>query len=133
MRGSSSIVKTFIILILHMGFFFGQRYWSGLIFHLQGVAFCQNSPLPLGPKGMGKMIQDGKGDVTIPKDDATILKQMQVLHPVARMLMVETLLNSVTTSLNSKVVSQYSNLLSPMSIDAVMKVIDPTTATSIDL
>nr|XP_033694368.1 T-complex protein 1 subunit delta isoform X2 [Tursiops truncatus] len=40
----------------------------------------------LGPKGMDKMIQDGKGDVTITNDGATILKQMQVLHPAARML-----------------------------------------------
>uniref|UniRef100_A0A8C3XT53 T-complex protein 1 subunit delta n=1 Tax=Chelydra serpentina TaxID=8475 RepID=A0A8C3XT53_CHESE len=45
----------------------------------------------------------------------------------------ETLLNSATTSLNSKVVSQYSSLLSPMSVDAVMKVIDPTTASGVDL
>uniref|UniRef100_A0A8C8ZJ67 T-complex protein 1 subunit delta n=1 Tax=Prolemur simus TaxID=1328070 RepID=A0A8C8ZJ67_PROSS len=154
----------------------------------------------LGPKGMDKMIQDGKGDVTITNDGATILKQMQVLHPAARMLVElskaqdieagdgttsvviiagslldsctkllqkgihptiisesfqkalekgieiltdmsrpvelsdrETLLNSATTSLNSKVVSQYSSLLSPMSVNAVMKVIDPATATSVDL
>ena len=45
----------------------------------------------------------------------------------------ETLLNSAATSLNSKVVSQYSSLLSPMSVDAVMKAIDPATATSVDL
>ncbi|OXB80819.1 UNVERIFIED_CONTAM: hypothetical protein H355_003730 [Colinus virginianus] len=45
----------------------------------------------------------------------------------------ETLLNSATTSLNSKVVCQYSSLLSPMSVDAVMKVIDPSTASSVDL
>uniref|UniRef100_A0A8C6Y0E5 T-complex protein 1 subunit delta n=1 Tax=Naja naja TaxID=35670 RepID=A0A8C6Y0E5_NAJNA len=45
----------------------------------------------------------------------------------------ETLLNSATTALNSKVVSQYSSLLSPMSVEAVMKVIDPTTASSVDL
>lgn len=42
----------------------------------------------LGPKGMDKMIQDGKGDVTITNDGATILKQMQVLHPAARMVSV---------------------------------------------
>ena len=40
----------------------------------------------LGPKGMDKMIQDEKGDVTITNDGATILKQMKVLHPAARML-----------------------------------------------
>uniref|UniRef100_A0A673TU80 Uncharacterized protein n=1 Tax=Suricata suricatta TaxID=37032 RepID=A0A673TU80_SURSU len=32
------------------------------------------------------MIQDGKGNVTITNDGATILKQMPVLHPAARML-----------------------------------------------
>jgi T-complex protein 1 subunit delta len=40
----------------------------------------------LGPRGMDKMIQSESGDVTITNDGATILKQMQVLHPVARML-----------------------------------------------
>lgn len=31
-------------------------------------------------------IQDGKGDVTITNDGATILKQMQVIHPAAKMV-----------------------------------------------
>ena len=30
-------------------------------------------------------------------------------------------------------VSQYSSLLAPLSVDAVMKVIDPATATNVDL
>lgn len=143
----------------------------------------------LGPKGMDKMIQDEKGDVTITNDGATILKQMKVLHPAARMLVelskaqdveagdgttsvvviagsllnaasklmgrgihpttvsdafqscaakaveilgdmshpVElsdraTLLKSANTSLNSKVVSQYSGVLGPMAVDAVLRV-----------
>ncbi|XP_033120989.1 T-complex protein 1 subunit delta-like [Anneissia japonica] len=154
----------------------------------------------LGPKGMDKMIQNSKGDVTITNDGATILKQMQVLHPAAKMLVElskaqdieagdgttsvvviagslldaaskllmkgihpttisesfqhaaikaveilnhmsipldlgnrEALLQSATTSLSSKVVSQYSNLLAPISVDAVLRVIDPTTATNVDL
>ncbi|ELV11514.1 T-complex protein 1 subunit delta [Tupaia chinensis] len=154
----------------------------------------------LEPKRMDKMIQDGKGDVTITNDGATILKQIQVLYPAARVLVelskdqdteagdgttsvviiagslldsctkllqkgihptiisrsfqkalekgseiltdmsrpVElsdkrNLLNSAATSLNSKVVSQYSSLLSPMSVNAVMKVIDPATATILGL
>ncbi|XP_064403346.1 T-complex protein 1 subunit delta-like [Halichondria panicea] len=45
----------------------------------------------------------------------------------------ESLLKSATTSLNSKVVSQYSSLLAPLSVDAVLKVIDPATATNVDL
>ncbi|KAB0344933.1 hypothetical protein FD754_021859 [Muntiacus muntjak] len=119
----------------------------------------------LGPKGMDKMIQDGKGDVTITNDGATImlveLSKAQdieagdgttsvviiagsLLDSCTKLLQKgiqptiisddrETLLNSAATSLNSKVVSQYSSLLSPMSVDAVMKVIDPATATSVGL
>ncbi|BES94722.1 T-complex protein 1 subunit delta [Nesidiocoris tenuis] len=40
----------------------------------------------LGPKGMDKMIQSGNGDVTITNDGATILKQMNVTHPAAKLL-----------------------------------------------
>jgi len=154
----------------------------------------------LGPRGMDKMIQSGSGDVTITNDGATILKQMQVLHPAAQMLVElskaqdveagdgtttvvvvagslleaaekllakgihpttiseafqlcdkqatdvlsgmstplqlsdrDSLLKSATTSLNSKVVSQYSSILSPLCVDAVMRVIDPATATNVDL
>lgn len=154
----------------------------------------------LGPKGMDKMIQSGDGSVTITNDGATIVKQMQVMHPAAKMLVElskaqdveagdgtttvvviagalldasskllakgihptiisesfqkaaakskeiltkisipvkltdrQSLLQSAATSLNSKVVSQHSSLLSPIAVDAVMRVIDPTTATNVDL
>lgn len=40
----------------------------------------------LGPKGMDKMIQSANGDVIITNDGATILKQIEVLHPAAKML-----------------------------------------------
>ncbi|CAF3341137.1 unnamed protein product [Rotaria sp. Silwood1] len=40
----------------------------------------------LGPRGMDKMIQTGNGEVTITNDGATILKQMSVIHPAAKML-----------------------------------------------
>jgi len=40
----------------------------------------------LGPRGMDKMIQSGNGEVTITNDGATILKQINVLHPAAKML-----------------------------------------------
>lgn len=154
----------------------------------------------LGPRGMDKMIQAGNGEVTITNDGATILKQMQVLHPAAKMLVElskaqdveagdgttsvvviagslldaasklmdkgihptivsegfqlastkaveilnelavpvdltdrESLLKSATTALSSKVVSQQSGLLAPIAVDAVMRVIDPTTDTNVDL
>ncbi|RKO93300.1 chaperonin Cpn60/TCP-1 family [Blyttiomyces helicus] len=154
----------------------------------------------LGPRGMDKMIQSGKGDVVITNDGATILKLMAVMHPAAKMLVDlsaaqdveagdgttsvvvlagslltaaerllekgihpttiaeaftaaaakatefltamatkldlndrESLLKSASTSLNSKIVSQYSTLLSPIAVDSVLRVIDPVTATNVDL
>jgi T-complex protein 1 subunit delta len=154
----------------------------------------------LGPKGMDKMIQNSSGDVTITNDGATILKEIQVLHPAARMLVElskaqdieagdgttsvvvhagsllnasqkllakgihptiiseafqkaadrgveilhgmsvpvdlserDSLLKSANTALNSKVVSQYSSQLAPLAVNAVLKVIDPKTATNVDL
>jgi len=154
----------------------------------------------LGPRGMDKMIQDSKGEVTITNDGATILSQMNVVHPAARMLVElskaqdieagdgttsvcviagslleaadkllkkgihpttisdsfqkaaaksvsiltemavpldlsdrESLLKSANTSLNSKVVSQNSAELSPIAVDAVLKVIDPAREDNVNL
>ena len=40
----------------------------------------------LGPRGMDKMLVDQFGDVTITNDGATILKEIDVQHPAAKML-----------------------------------------------
>src|SRR3989337_836650 len=40
----------------------------------------------LGPRGMDKMLVDGMGDVTITNDGATILKEIDVQHPAAKMM-----------------------------------------------
>jgi archaeal chaperonin len=40
----------------------------------------------LGPKGMDKMLVDNFGDVTITSDGATIMKEMDVQNPAAKML-----------------------------------------------
>jgi thermosome len=40
----------------------------------------------LGPKGMDKMLVDGLGDVTITSDGATVLKEMDIQHPAAKMM-----------------------------------------------
>jgi len=40
----------------------------------------------LGPRGMDKMLVDSMGDVTITNDGATILKEIDVQHPAAKML-----------------------------------------------
>jgi len=45
----------------------------------------------------------------------------------------ESLLHSSNTALNSKMVSQYSSVLSPIVVNAVMRVIDPKTAINVDL
>merc|ERR1719357_2348791 len=125
------------------------------------------------------MIQDAKGEVTITNDGATILNQMGVVHPAAKMLVElskaqdieagdgttsvvvtagslleaagkavdiltgmatpldltdrESLLKAANTSLNSKVVSQNSAELSPIAVDAVLKVIDPARENNVNL
>merc|ERR1712232_603450 len=146
----------------------------------------------LGPKGMDKMIQRANKEVIITNDGATILKEMKVVHPTAKMMVElsqaqdveagdgttsvvviagsllnscqqlfdkkihpteiaesfdiarkkaieileekvavpldltdkESLLKSASTSLNSKVVSQYSSVLAPIAVDAVLSVIE---------
>merc|ERR1719222_250962 len=40
----------------------------------------------LGPQGLDKMLVDDIGDVTITNDGATILKQLEVEHPAAKVL-----------------------------------------------
>lgn len=154
----------------------------------------------LGPRGMDKMIQNGKGETIITNDGNTMLRDMAVMHPAAKMLVdlssaqdVEagdgttsvvvicgsllgaadrllmkgihptvisesfqraaakavqvlesmsipvkltdraTLLQAATTSLSSKIVSQYSSTLAPMAVDAVLRVINPVTAENVDL
>ncbi|KDO26795.1 T-complex protein 1 subunit delta [Saprolegnia parasitica CBS 223.65] len=154
----------------------------------------------LGPRGMDKMIQQGNGEVIISNDGATILTQMQVYHPTAKMLVDlsksqdieagdgttsvcviagallsacedllqkgihpshiseafgiaatkadeilmamsrpvdlanrDELIKCVTTSLSSKVISEYSDRLSPIAVDAVLNVIDIATAVNVDL
>eukprot|EP00300_Choanocystis_sp_HF-7_P042423 c9180_g1_i1.p2 GENE.c9180_g1_i1~~c9180_g1_i1.p2 ORF type:complete len:563 (+),score=137.83 c9180_g1_i1:233-1690(+) len=149
---------------------------------------------------MDKMIEDGRGEVIITNDGATILSKMAVVHPVAKMLVEvsraqdieagdgttsvvvltgsmlqqtlsllekgihpskiaeafqmacdvavgilrgmstpvlltdrDALIGAAVTSLNSKVVSQYSPLLAPIAVDAVLAVINIATATNVDL
>ena len=149
---------------------------------------------------MDKMIQNAKGEVLITNDGATILKNLSVLHPTAKIL-VETskaqdieagdgttsvvvlagsmmqqceqllemgihptavsdgfaialakalevlnslatpvdikkpdqLIQCVTTSLASKVVSQNSVALAPIAVDSVLKICNPETDRNVDL
>lgn len=156
----------------------------------------------LGPKGMDKLIQSGKKgeNVVVTNDGATIMKQLSVLHPAARMLVDlsnaqdieagdgttsvviitgsllsaaerlldhgihptviaesftkaaakaveyleemsipidltdrETLLRIASTSLNSKIVSQHSQLLAPIAVDSVLQIVDPQLKDNVDL
>ena len=40
----------------------------------------------LGPKGMDKMLVDSLGDITVTNDGVTILEEMQIEHPAAKMI-----------------------------------------------
>mmetsp|Transcript_15299 Transcript_15299/g.45858 ORF Transcript_15299/g.45858 Transcript_15299/m.45858 type:complete len:389 (+) Transcript_15299:172-1338(+) len=154
----------------------------------------------LGPRGMDKMIQKADGEVIITNDGATILSQMDVAHPTAKMLVElsksqdieagdgttsvcviagslldachqllvkglhptsiaeafmlaantcdsilqacakpvklserDRLVDAVTTCLSSKVISQNSETLAPLAVDAVLSVVDASSATTVDL
>jgi len=154
----------------------------------------------LGPRGMDKMIQNPKKEVLITNDGATILKQMEVIHPTAKMLVEiskaqdieagdgtttvvviagallsacqnllekgihpstisegfqialdkaleiidgitqpvdlknrESLIQNAITSLASKVVSQHSDILAPIAVDSVLKIMEKETDCNVDL
>jgi len=40
----------------------------------------------LGPKGMDKMLVDGAGNITVTNDGVTILEEMEIDHPAAKMM-----------------------------------------------
>ena len=60
----------------------------------------------LGPRGLDKMLVDSLGDVTITNDGATILKEIDVQHPAAKMMVeiAKTLDNEVGDGTTSSVV-----------------------------
>jgi len=60
----------------------------------------------LGPRGLDKMLVDSLGDVTITNDGATILKEIDVQHPAAKMIVeiAKTVDNEVGDGTTSSVV-----------------------------
>ncbi|MCL7410254.1 MAG: thermosome subunit alpha [Methanosarcinaceae archaeon] len=62
----------------------GRDAQSNNILAAKAVANAVRSTL--GPKGMDKMLVDGMGDVVITNDGATILKEMDIQHPAAKMI-----------------------------------------------
>jgi len=53
---------------------------------MAAVTLAETIRSSLGPKGMDKMMVSSFGDVTISNDGATIVKEMDVQHPAAKML-----------------------------------------------
>ncbi|MHA2045071.1 MAG: thermosome subunit beta [Candidatus Thorarchaeota archaeon] len=53
---------------------------------MAGIVISDAVKSTLGPRGMDKMLVDGLGDVTITNDGASILKEIDVQHPAAKML-----------------------------------------------
>jgi thermosome len=62
----------------------GQEAQNSNIAAAKAVANAVRSTL--GPKGMDKMLIDGMGDIVITNDGATILKEMDIEHPAAKMM-----------------------------------------------
>lgn len=50
------------------------------------VAIADVMKTSLGPKGMDKLIESSKGEIIVTNDGATILKNLSVLHPTAKLL-----------------------------------------------
>jgi archaeal chaperonin len=53
---------------------------------MAGKALAETVRTTLGPKGMDKMLVDSLGDIVVTNDGVTILKEMDVEHPAAKML-----------------------------------------------
>ena len=53
---------------------------------LAGKVLAETVRTTLGPKGMDKMLVDGMGDIVVSNDGATILQEMDIAHPAAKML-----------------------------------------------
>ncbi len=53
---------------------------------LAGKAVAKAVRTTLGPKGMDKMLIDSMGDIVITNDGATILREMDIEHPAAKMV-----------------------------------------------
>jgi T-complex protein 1 subunit delta len=176
----------------------GKDVRTSNIIAAKAIADCVRTSL--GPRGMDKMIKGQKGNTLITNDGATILKEMKVHHPAAKMLCDlsksqdveagdgttsvvvvagalltscmtllekgihptqineafgrahvmaaeilesvaipvdltdrESIISAATTSLSSKVISQYSGLFAPLAVDAVLKIVDPLSPSTVDL
>ncbi len=62
----------------------GREAQSNNIMAAKAVAAAVRTTL--GPKGMDKMLVDSMGDIVITNDGATILKEMDIEHPAAKMI-----------------------------------------------
>lgn len=62
----------------------GRTAHSNNIMAARAVADAVRSTL--GPKGMDKMLVDSMGDIVITNDGATILKELDIEHPAAKMI-----------------------------------------------
>ncbi|HEX9906926.1 MAG TPA: thermosome subunit beta [Thermoplasmata archaeon] len=62
----------------------GKTAHSNNIMAAKAVADAVRSTL--GPKGMDKMLVDSMGDIVITNDGATILKELDIEHPAAKMV-----------------------------------------------
>lgn len=53
---------------------------------MAGKILAETIRTTLGPKGMDKMLVDSMGDVVLTNDGVTILREMDIAHPAAKML-----------------------------------------------
>lgn len=71
----------------------GTRHYSGVfeatVRNIQACrALSETTRTSLGPNGMNKLIIDSRNKLFVTSDAATILKELEVIHPAAKMLVL---------------------------------------------
>jgi T-complex protein 1 subunit theta len=71
----------------------GTRHYAGVneatLRNIQACkALSETTRTSLGPNGMNKLIIDAKDKLFVTSDAATILKELEVVHPAAKMLVM---------------------------------------------
>ena len=101
---------------------------STAIFFLQAVADAVRTSL--GPRGMDKLVVNADGSTLISNDGATVLRQMNVLHPAAKMLVELSAAQDVAAGDGTTTVTVLAGALLEACANLLQKGIHPGTIAS---
>ncbi|MCD4800458.1 MAG: TCP-1/cpn60 chaperonin family protein [Methanococcoides sp.] len=93
---------------------------------LAGKAVASAVRTTLGPKGMDKMLVDSMGDIVITNDGATILKEMDIQHPAAKMIVEVSKTQDAEVGDGTTTAAVLSGELLSKAEELIMKGVHPT-------